>query len=126
MKAFIRCSNNGITAVISGDDYERLRTGQVHPAPTYFTFTHEAFLAEQPWLTGSYELMDRLLDGHLVAEKSFNVPFSNKEMHRLNDQAIRSYLLRYSATLEQVIEAFGVSIVKKEPRTRIEGCSRTT
>ena len=116
-QAFVRCTNNGITVVMTEEDFN-LREEEGY-RPTYFTFTDEKYMAEQPWLTGSYELMDKLLKGHIVIRDFILVPFSNGDLYGVDTRYVREYLQKYSATIEQVIEVFGLSTFKK-PRIKIE------
>lgn len=117
-QTFVRCTNNSITVVMTKEDFD-LREKQGY-RPTYFTFTEEKYMAEQPWLTGSYELLDKLLDGHIVIYEHIIVPFSNGELYGEDSKYVMEYLQRYSATIEQVIEVFGLSMAKMKPRIRVE------
>lgn len=118
MKTFYRDTNNGITVIVSEEDYER-RKKEPSFKPTFFTFANsDGRVADEPWLTGSYELMDKLLKDHMVVSASIYVPFSNADLYGKDAREIRAYLQDYSPNLEQVLAAFDVELTYKLGRER--------
>ena len=86
---FCMCENNGITAIVTGPVYERIRDhigsrnqaerdgkpfNEPYPTPI-FTFGDIDKL--RPVLTGTLDDMRQLLAGREVLERGFHVPFSN-------------------------------------------------
>jgi hypothetical protein len=106
MTTFIRCRNNGVSALVREEDYPRLvRTATAGTLPPIFTFStpdHPAI----SFMTGTEEQMNRLLAGHDVRSADFWVPFSNgAETSEL--PAERDAELIFRTTPEQVLEMFG-------------------
>ncbi|HET9850397.1 MAG TPA: hypothetical protein VFP35_02100 [Candidatus Saccharimonadales bacterium] len=127
MAIFYRCTNNGTTAVVPENVYEQIQaqhdwwmrvqreTGGREPieSPEYpkpiFTFVRREHLGPdlhlRNYVTASLELMDTLLQGHVVFSGEFYVPFSNSI--ELNDHDPRAEGERtFRTTLEQAIKAF--------------------
>lgn len=109
MATFVRCCNNGTTALIREESFAR-DEGPV------FTFVSDWSWGQSSWdfgHTGPYSLMDRLLEGHSVRDEEFFVPFSNGlEWQPSQEDAgeavaeIRERLHRAVPTLEEVMTAF--------------------
>jgi hypothetical protein len=78
-----------------------------YPKPV-FTFVDKKYLGSElhlkDFVTGSHELMDWLLKGHMVLEGSFYVPFSN--CTEINDGPLRDKERAFRTTLQQAVEAF--------------------
>lgn len=118
MRTFCRCINNGVVAIVTAETYRRiegynslsdtLRAAVNYPTPI-FTFVVPKYVDHatyRGYVTGSTDLMDRLLAGAVVAHRDFYVPFSN--CTHLNGDVNE---LRYRTSLDQSVEAFGLEPV---------------
>lgn len=111
MARFIYDTNNGVTAVVTADDYERIQDGKT-PEIGFFLFSDSVDYrtsTPQPWFHGNQMMLGRLLKGHDVKERSLGVPFSNG--HTL--YADRESLLKEIqsvAPMHQLLEAFEVQL----------------
>ena len=122
---FYMCENNGITAVVTGPVYERIRDhigsrnqaerdgktfNEPYPTPI-FTFGDIDKL--RPVLTGTLDDMKELLEGHEVLDRGFYVPFSNYggSLSALLNQVLTKDLteIRFVTTLKEAMEAFGLA-----------------
>lgn len=118
MKTFFRCVNNGTIAIVEGPTYEAIEAwSALSPEAKIlfpdlgpiFTFVDAKRVgpASHLWnyVTGSTELMDKLLRDHVVVNRAFYVPFSN---HReLNDDGTEA---RFRTTLQQAMDAFQLEV----------------
>jgi hypothetical protein len=122
MATYFKGSNNGVTAVVTAEVYQKMEERcqllaecekkglprpQLPPITPVFTFssaTHGAF----KFMTGSYEVLIKLLEGHDVQTGSIWVPFSNG-IQWGHDEAAR-WELEFMTTLDEAIEAFGIKI----------------
>jgi hypothetical protein len=94
------------------------------PGPI-FTFGRPDLLRYRPYLTGDYEMLDILLDGHSVREEFIYVPFSN--MTEVNGSPeTRRAELAYSTSWSQLIEAFGLGAVDRVILRQLEIASATS
>ncbi len=121
MATFYQDSNNSVVAIMTEGDYKRmlerralvdetvkkgLPRPQLPPVTPIFTFSspdHPSFL----FMTGSINLMRKLLHGHSVIRSGIWVPFSNGSEWSLNEEEAR-YERQFRTSLDQAIEAFGL------------------
>jgi len=127
MAKFFTCSNNSVTAVMTEKDYlklqerydllrecerGRLPRPELPPVTPVFTFSdpdHPSFR----FMTGSVETMRWLLEGHEVVHGGIWVPFSNGyEWDR--DPTVAQHELEFCTSLDQAIEAFGLTKIPVE------------
>jgi hypothetical protein len=112
---YYRCTNNGVTALVTEDTYQQILLMQPRQAGPYprpiFTFARpDLVLYYRPYLTGTYGMMDQLLGGRSTFENDFYVPFSN--LHEINagaDERIAE--LMFCTTFEQLVKAFDLEFV---------------
>ena len=129
---FYSASNNGVTAVISAEDakiFGRVVQGGGDPALAgvkIFTFYHAKESEQLPSVTekcrmiytGPIELLHWLMDVHQVVENdsdsgwSGHVPFSN------GFYAAEQYELKYVTTPQDVISAFGLTLLHTDETKR--------
>lgn len=118
MKTFFKCVNNGTIAVVEGPTYEAIEEWRflpewvqiftAHPGPIFTFINAERHGPESHlwnYVTGSTELMDKLLKDHVVANRTFYVPFSN--CSELNDDGSEA---RFRTTLQQAVDAFQLEV----------------
>ena len=121
-KTFYVCSNNGVTAVMTAEAYQRLQERQeliretvkdgkpepdlpmIYPVFTFADADHRSF----KFMTGSWQLMSRLLDGHDVENGGIWVPFSNGAEWGWHGKERQVHELKYLTSLDQAIETFGL------------------
>ena len=118
-RTFYRCTNQGITAVVTEEVYDQIQT--LHQTRTQFSNPQDLIDYPKPiftfvvdlerddrwkYLVGDLEVMDRLLRGQVVAQRKFYVPFSGTRQHStgLFGKAERSF----RTTLKQIMDAFGL------------------
>lgn len=129
MATFYRDSNNGVIAVVTEETYLEIQKWEKlpneakahvpYPGPI-FTFTWAEHFGDEPWHTGTHELLDRLVRGHHVEPASgIYVPFSNSEMYSGTSQGSREALVRDMATLAQAMKAFHLLIPSELPEGEI-------
>ena len=118
MAKFFKYSNNGVVAIITEavnqkmEERSRLMlecekkgypTPQLPPITPVFTFSepqHGAF----KYMTGSYEMLTKLLKHHVVTDGWFWVPFSNGIQWHQDKSATEE--IAYMTSLDEVVEAF--------------------
>lgn len=121
-RTFFVCSNNSVTAVVTRETYEKLMERnrliqeceslglpkpELPPVRPVFTFSrseHPSFRL----MTGSDELLDRLLSGHNVERGCIWVPFSNGVEHRSGEEGRWEQMFRTS--LDEAMTAFGLVV----------------
>lgn len=108
-KLFYQAVNNGIAALLPARLYEEMMQRD-HPTPVLipiFTFRRKPLPdGVEDFTTGSYELMQRLIEGHRVEGASFYVPFSNGfEYSRMEDF---NFEHSFRTTADQLVEEFGL------------------
>lgn len=111
MAHFISDTNNGVTALISTDDY-LLKRGGVKLKYGIFLFSDliDWPVHAQPWFHGDMAMMDALLEGHTVEHSSFGgVPFSNGAMLYSDRKSLFSEIIQI-APMHKLLEAFGVEL----------------
>lgn len=123
LRTFCTSSNNAVTAVVTKEVYKKLEERkellteckkrglpipQLPSIVPIFTFSdpqHPSFI----FLTGSLEIMAKLLEGHNVIDRDFWVPFSNRtEWHYRDDPKTAEYEWRFGTSLDEAFEAFGL------------------
>lgn len=121
MATFYKCINNGVIALVRGEVYEQMERWKEFiaqmpadtppqfyppcPGPT-FTFVPNGRFAKtsaRSFVTGDFDLLDKLIKGHSVHERQFYVPFSNHT--ELNEDENGSEH-QYRVTVAEVVEAF--------------------
>ncbi len=124
MATFYKDSNNGVIAIVTEEVYQKMeersqlitecekkglpRPQLPHITPV-FTFSapeHGAF----KYMTGSFEMLTRLLDGHDVRNGGIWVPFSNGTQWG-HDESAR-WEIDFMTSLDEVVQAFGIKIGK--------------
>lgn len=107
MQIFIQDSNNSFVALMRKEDHEKGK-GPV------FTFVPDDY-HNNPWAlgtTGTYSLMNKLTQGHILVPGSISVPFSNalEIADAETPYEAAKNITESAATLEQAIEAFELII----------------
>ncbi len=123
MATYYKGSNNGVVAIVTEAVYEKMQERyqllaeceakglprpQLPPITPVFTFSrpeHGAF----KFMTGSYALLERLLEGHEVHSGAIWVPFSNG-IQWGNDESAR-WEQEFMTSLDEAVEAFGLEVV---------------
>ncbi len=132
-RVFYKCSNNGVTALAEKSVIKvaekRLeimnalgdRLLSVDNLPQWFrpgpifTFASTERVKNSPWLTGSSDLLECLLeeirfeDGEIIEGISFFVPFSNGSEIGLHGAEAQKEALSYVTTEEEFESTFGIS-----------------
>jgi hypothetical protein len=121
-KTFYRWTNQGVIAVVPEHTFKLMnfygefrpgtRGSFTYPTPI-FTFTNsQRALVSLPYVTGDYQMLDLLVGDHIVIERSFYVPFSSSvEINGSREERLTE--LRFCASFEQMVEAFGIENVMK-------------
>lgn len=112
-KVFVSDSNNNTIAVMEKAVYDRRIRADVTERDTIgpiFLFRPDGLIdlqGREPWITGDYSLMNRLLAGHVVVYREIWIPFSNG--HQLYDtrEALLSNV-RLSGSVAEAMEVFGL------------------
>lgn|GEM_PF-1923922 len=124
MAIFYRCTNNGTIAVVTQEVMDRIRVylevieewerergcalKEFPPLPRpIFTFVRdEDYRTDRfrDFVTGTHELLDRLLKGHQVFEGHFYVPFSNH--YEIQDGETARQERKFRTTVQELLEAF--------------------
>jgi hypothetical protein len=107
MARFMIGSNNGVTALLTEEDYllkqahEPMKTG-------YFLFVDGL---ERSYFHGDNDLMHQLLTGHEVIGAALSVPFSNGVMPAWTREELISEF-ESLAPMGKALESFGVELVR--------------
>jgi hypothetical protein len=119
---FYMDSNNGVMGVVSEAVYREMNKRrkllreceaaglpmpQLPPVVPVFTFSNPSHPAFR-FMTGSKELLEKLLVGHEVAHGGIWVPFSNGSQWKGGDEEKMELL--YRTNLDEAIEAFGLIV----------------
>ena len=123
MATYYKGSNNGVTAVVTAEVYQKMEERskllkecekkglprpQLPPITPIFTFSspdHGAF----KFMTGSYDMLTKLLEGHDVQSGYIWVPFSNGVQWD-PDALTRYWEQEFLTSLDEAFEAFGIKI----------------
>ncbi len=122
MATYIKGSNNGVVAIVTARTYDKMEVRnqlvaecekkgiplpQLPPVTPVFTFSSEEHPAFK-FMTGSFALLEKLLNGHDVKNGSIWVPFSNGTQWG-HDPAAR-WELDFMTSLDEVFEAFDINV----------------
>ena len=124
MATYFKGSNNGVVAIVTEETHKKMEERyqlladcekkglprpQLPPITPVFTFSspeHGAF----KFMTGSYDMLSKLLEGHDVRSGSIWVPFSNG-IQWGGDESAR-WEMEFITSLDDVAEAFDIQIGK--------------
>lgn len=115
MAHFIADQNNGVTALITPEDADRLRNKKKLKYGI-FLFASEDVLdwpvQGQPWFHGSRAMMKTLLEGHTMEydqSQFYGVPFSNGAQHYADRETLLAEVTQI-APMHKLLEAFRVDL----------------
>ena len=111
MAHFVSDTNNGVTALITGDDYLRYQLAEKLESGIFlFSDSIDWPVHAQPWFHGDMAMVDTLLEGHSLEYGSFGgVPFSNgATLYTSRDDLFNEIVS--IAPMHKLLEAFEVTL----------------
>lgn len=118
MAHFIADENNGVVALITPEDAERLRNRKKLKYGI-FLFASEDLLGwpvqGQPWFHGSRSMMHTLLEGHTMEydqSQFYGVPFSNGATLYADRETLLKEITQI-APMHKLLEAFRVELTSR-------------
>lgn len=110
MAHFVHDTNNGVTALVTIEDYKRMQNQQpLEQGIFLFTDAIDWSVQAQPWFHGNREMMAQLTEGHTMEHGSIGVPFSNGQMLYSTREALLGEILQI-APMHKLLEAFEVTL----------------
>ena len=111
MAHFVYDTNNGVTALITGDDYLRYQLAEKLESGIFlFSDSIDWPVHGQPWFHGDMTMMDTLLEGHSLERGSFGgVPFSSGATLYHTREDLFNEIVSI-APMHKLLEAFDVDL----------------